>query len=313
MDEQLRRVAPQDATLLLVGETGTGKTRLARLIHEHSPRRAEPFMTIDCGALSDHLIESEFFGHVKGAFTGADRDHPGRLTAVGRGTLLVDEVNALPPALQCKLLRAVDERVFEPVGSEQSRPLLARLVVASNVPLEQEVAAGRFRADLYYRLNVVNFFLPPLRERPAVVEELAHRFLREFAARHQRDRVAGIAPAALRALQAYPWPGNLRELRNVIERAVVLLRGRTIQCADLPDAVRSRQPAAAPCGPPVVPQAAVEALPQTLARSKEEAERLLITEVLRRTGNNRVRAAAELGISRWGLYKKLDKYRISGR
>src|SRR5207245_5767490 len=154
--EQVRRVAPQETTLLLIGETGTGKTRLARLVHELSPRRDEPFLVVDCGALSANLIESEMFGHTRGAFTGADRDRPGKLAAAGRGTLLLDEINALPLALQSKLLRAVDDRLFEPVGSNKIQQLHARLIAISNTSLENDVRAGRFRADLYYRLNVVS-------------------------------------------------------------------------------------------------------------------------------------------------------------
>jgi two-component system response regulator HydG len=302
---QVRRVAPQDTTLLFSGETGTGKTRLARLVHELSPRRAEPFLVVDCGALSASLVESELFGHAKGAFTGADRDRPGKLAAAAGGTLLLDEVNSLPPPLQAKLLRAADERVFEPVGSDRPQPVRARLVAASNAPLEQEVAAGRFRADLYYRLNVVGFYLPPLRERPQAVAPLAARFLREFAARNRPD-VAGLTPEALAALAGYRWPGNVRELRNVLERAVALCPGPLVGLRDLPEAVRwptagralvvGPRPAAAPCAP------------VTLRQSKAEAEVRRISEALRKHGNNRLRAAAELGISRMGLYKKLHKY-----
>jgi transcriptional regulator with PAS, ATPase and Fis domain len=236
--DQVRRVAAQETTLLLTGETGTGKTRLARLIHELSPRRTKPFLVIDCGALAASLIESEMFGHVRGAFTGADRDRPGKFAAAGQGTLLLDEVNSLPCELQSKLLRAVDERVFEPVGSERPQPLLARLIAASNRPLEQEVQGGQFRADLYYRVNVVSFFLPPLRERPDAIAPLARKFLGEFTAGRRPD-VGGIAADALHALAGYGWPGNVRELRNVIERAVVLCRGPEITFADLPEAIRS--------------------------------------------------------------------------
>src|SRR5207302_752499 len=171
--EQVRKIAPQDTTVLLNGETGTGKTRLARLIHKLSYRRNEPFMVVDCGALSGNLIESEIFGHVKGAFTGADRPRTGKFADVGQGTLLLDEIDALSLTLQTKLLRAVDERVFEPVGSNKSQPVRARLVVASNRSLEQEAAAGRFRADLYYRLNVVAFYLPPLRNLPSAIQPMA--------------------------------------------------------------------------------------------------------------------------------------------
>src|SRR5262245_12015043 len=187
MREQVKRVVPQQTTLLLTGETGTGKTRLARLLHELSPRRGEPFLVVDCGAVSPNLIESEMFGHVKGAFTGADRDRPGKFAAAGRGTLLLDEINSLPLPLQSKLLRAVDDRVFEPVGSERGQPLRARLIAATNVPLDDEVAAARFRADLYFRINVVGLYLPPLRDRRASIGPLAQRFLAELAARNRPD------------------------------------------------------------------------------------------------------------------------------
>jgi two-component system, NtrC family, response regulator HydG len=306
---QVRRVAAQDTTLLFSGETGTGKTRLARLVHELSPRRAEPFLVVDCGALSAGLVESELFGHAKGAFTGADRDRPGKLAAAAGGTLLLDEVNSLPLPLQAKLLRAADERVFEPLGCDRPRPVRARLVAASNAPLEQEVAAGRFRADLYYRLNVVGFHLPPLRERPGAVAPLAARFLREFAARNRPD-VAGLAPEALGALAGYRWPGNVRELRNVVERAAALCPGPLVGLRDLPEAVRC--PAAGQ-GLVVGPRGAAPGAPVTLRQSKAEAEVRRIGEALRQHGNNRLRAAAELGISRMGLYKKLHKHGLMER
>jgi two-component system, NtrC family, response regulator HydG len=301
--DQVRRVAPRDTTLLLTGETGTGKTRLARLVHGLSGRRHEPFLTVDCGSLSASLVESELFGHAKGAFTGADRERQGKLAAAGRGTLLLDEVNSLPVGLQGKLLRAVDERTFEPVGCNRAEPVRARLVVAANVPLEAEVAAGRFRADLFYRLNVVGFFLPPLRDRRAAVAPLARKFLAEFAGGGNRPDVLGLSPQALGALEGYDWPGNVRELRNVVERAVTLCAGPMVGPADLPEAIRG--PAAA--APRPAPAAAA-----TLSRSKEEAEVRRIAEALARQGNNRRRAAAELGISRVGLYKKLHKYGLMG-
>jgi DNA-binding NtrC family response regulator len=311
--EQLLRVVPQDTTLLLTGETGTGKTRLARMVHELSPRRDEPFLVVDCGALSVSLIESELFGHVRGAFTGADRDRAGKLTAAGKGTLLLDEINALPLPLQAKLLRAVDERVFEPVGANKMQPLRARLIAASNALLETEVAAGRFRADLYYRLNVVSFYLPPLRERRAAVAGLARKFLEEFATRNRPD-LREISAPALEDLESSPWPGNIRQLRNVIERAAALCQGPDLLLSDLPEPIRCQPAETVPA------EASAEALPEnvdaqgpTLAQTKAQAEVLRITEVLRKTGNNRLRAAAELGISRMGLYKKLHKYRLHER
>jgi two-component system response regulator HydG len=234
--ERIKCVVPQDTTLLLTGETGTGKTRLARRIHELSPRHTEPFLVVDCGAISPHLIESEIFGHVKGAFAGADRDRPGKLAAVGGGTLLLDEINSLPLPLQFKLLRAVDDRVFESVGSERSQPMRARLIAASNAPLDDEVATCRFRA-LLFRLNVVGVHLPPLRNRRASIVPLAHRFLTEMAARNRPD-VVGMTPEVVQALEGYDWPSNIHELRNVIERAVALCLGPRVQLLDLPEAVR---------------------------------------------------------------------------
>jgi two-component system response regulator HydG len=203
------------------------------------------------------LIESEIFGHCKGAFTGADRDREGKLAAVGRGTLLLDEINALPPHLQCKLLRAVDERVYEPVGSNEARPLVARLIAAANVSLDQAVAAGRFRQDLYYRLNVVGFFLLPLRERRSMIISLANKFLGELAAQDDLD-IHSFSPDALRVLVDYDWPGNIRELRNAIQRAALLAPGQEIQKGDLPNLLpsprlvagfRSARPPEPRCGP----------------------------------------------------------------
>jgi two-component system response regulator HydG len=236
--DQIRRVASQDTTLLFTGETGTGKTRLARMVHELSPRRDEPFLVVDCGALSPTLIESEIFGHVRGAFTDANRDRAGKLAAVGAGTLLLDEINSLPLTAQAKLLRAVDDRVFEPVGSNKAHPLRARLIAVSNAPLDREVEAGRFRGDLYYRLNIVGFLLPPLRERRSAIAPLAAKFAAEFAARNRPD-VRGLSRAALRILEEYAWPGNIRELRNVIERAIALCAGPEVLPRDLPAAVRT--------------------------------------------------------------------------
>jgi DNA-binding NtrC family response regulator len=290
--DQVQRVAVQDATILLTGETGTGKTGLARVIHELSPRRSEPFLVVDCAALSAGVIESELFGHVRGAFTGADRDRPGKLAAAGTGTVFLDEVNALPLNLQAKLLRAVGERRFEPVGAVQPLPLRARLVAASNVPLEAEVAAGRFRSDLFYRLNVLGFCLPPLRERRQAVGAMAARFLEEFAIRNGLP-AREFAASALAALESHDWPGNVRELRNVVERAVALCERTEVGLADLP---------------PNLLTAAAKQSAATLTRSREEAEVVRINAALRKHRNNRQRAAAELGISRMGLYKKLHKY-----
>ena len=304
---QVRTVAPQDTTVLLGGETGTGKTCLARLIHRLSSRRSQPFIVVNCGSLAQNLIESELFGHVKGAFTGADRDRVGKFEAVGRGTLVLDEIDALPLALQAKLLRAVEERVFEPVGSNRTLPVEARLIVASNRDLEQEVEAGRFRSDLYYRFNVVAFFLPPLRERQEIIPALARSFVEKFAGAGGRP-ARDLSPEVLRLLGKYRWPGNVRELRNAIERAVALCEGPAIRPDDLPDAIRAVEDTPAACGPDVVLESSAVPATGTLGQAKESAEASRIREALRRHKNNRLRAAAELGISRMTLYKKLHRY-----
>jgi DNA-binding NtrC family response regulator len=294
---QVRRVAPQDTTLLLTGETGTGKTVVARLIHDLSPRRALPFVVVDCATLSSGVVESELFGHVKGAFTGADRDRPGKLTAAGAGTIFLDEVNALPLHMQAKLLRAMGERRVEPVGAVQSLAVRARVIAASNITLENEVADGRFRADLFYRLNVVRFHMPPLRSRPLAIAPLAHRFLLDYAKRN-RLTVRGFRPEVVAVMECYDWPGNIRELRNVVERAAALCEWGEIGLDDLPPPLQGLVPVARPVSKANAP----------LHRSREEAEINQIKGALQKHGNNRLRAAEELGISRMGLYKKLHKY-----
>jgi DNA-binding NtrC family response regulator len=306
--DQLKRVAPQDTTVMLGGETGTGKTRVARLIHDLSERASQPFMVVNCGALSANLIESEMFGHVRGAFTGADRDRVGKFTEVGRGTLLLDEIDAFPLALQHKLLRAVEERIFEPVGSNKSQPMQARLIVASNCDLLAESAAGRFRLDLYYRLNVMSFYMPPLREREDLIRPFVAKLIADFA-NGNGSLAKGITPQAMAALERYAWPGNIRELRNVVERAIVLCANSEIDLVDLPDSVTAFKRIENRVDPS-------RCLPGSSAGARLEnarglAEAVHIEEVLSRNKNNRLRAAAELGISRMTLYKKLQKYGLA--
>lgn len=316
--EAATRVASQDCKVLLSGETGTGKTRLAHLIHEWSPRRRQPFLTLDCGSLSPSLIESELFGHMKGAFTGADRDHLGKFAEAGEGTLCLDDVDCLSLDLQTKLLRVVDENEFVPVGSSRVTPMKARLIVTTNKNLWDEVQAHRFRSDLYYRLNVVEFLLLPLRERPKMIRPLAEYFLATLARKTQQHGLR-FSPDALHKLESYSWPGNIRELRNAMERGAVLCKGNTIDVDCLPPTLWAQPPAAPPV-PPVpgvspapegdMPGAAHE--PDTLAKTREMAEAQRIVAALAKHRNNRLRAAAELGISRMTLYKKLHQYGLTG-
>jgi DNA-binding NtrC family response regulator len=315
--EQVRRVAPTDSTVLLEGETGTGKTRLARAIHNLSPRRHLPLLVVNCAALSATLIESEMFGHVRGAFTGADRNRTGKFAEAAGGTLVLDEIDSLPIELQAKLLRVVEERVFEPVGSNASQPMRARLIATANRPLGREAEAGRFRSDLFFRLSVVTFELAPLRDRREVLPVLVGQFVRELGTRAGRS-VTGVTPTALAALTAYAWPGNVRELRNVIERAVVLLSGGEIGAADLPDAVRAAADGTteglALADTAEVPALSASQAPpadglrQTLAETASGAEAVRIIAALQNNNNNRGQAASELGISRETLYKKLHRY-----
>jgi transcriptional regulator with PAS, ATPase and Fis domain len=289
--ERVRRVAALDMTVLLAGETGTGKTCLARLIHELSLRRRQPFLVIRCGAAVGTLMESELFGHTKGAFIGADRGRHGKFADVGSGTLLLDDIDALSVSLQAKLLHALEERSFEPMGSNRTLPIKARLLAASKRVLDQEVEAGRFRADLYYRLNAASFYLPPLRECPRALQHFAASFVAEFAARIGRP-VQGIHTEALQAIERYSWPGNIRELRHAIGQAVALCSGRQIRLDDLPEPVRS----------------ATSMGPGLSGSVGEEAEHVQIRAALEAHGNNRTRAAWALGMKRHTFYKKLDRY-----
>lgn len=250
-------------------------------------------------------MESEIFGHKRGAFTGAICDRIGKFGAVGRGTLLLDEVNSLAPNLQSKLLRAVDDRVFEPVGSNQSCGMEARIIAAANIPLEQAVRAGQFRQDLFYRLNVVGFFLSPLRERRGLIRPLANKLLAEFARQNQLE-ITGFSEDAMEVLIDHSWPGNIRELRNTIERAVLLASGPTIQSSDLASLGQTLKPAIQECSEE-------SDVSPPLAHSREEAEILWITAALSKHKNNRLRAAQELGISRMSLYNKMHRYGLFSR
>ncbi len=304
--------ARHDVTILLIGETGAGKTYLSRLIHEVSPRRQEPFITVACGALPADLIESELFGHVKGAFTSAHADKEGKFIAARRGSVLLDEIDVLGPEQQVKLLRVIETGEFEPVGSNQTYHCQARLVVASNLELQPLVEQGRFRPDLYYRLNMLKFTIPPLRHRKVDIIPLAQRFILQFAQKHQVE-VRETDPMLLNALVNYPWPGNVRELEHVIQRAVIYCRDGMLRAHHLPQHVLSG--AAGPANDPtvVLPEQSSQLKPlqRSLGGQIALTEREIIEQTLFKNSFSRTKTAKELGISRVTLYNKMKRYGLS--
>jgi DNA-binding NtrC family response regulator len=302
----IEAVADSRTTVLMTGESGTGKSLLARAIHHRSPRRTKPFVEVSCGALPETLLESELFGHVKGAFTGAIADKMGRFMAADGGTIFLDEINSASPAFQVKLLRVLQERAFEPVGSTETRTVDVRVVLATNVDLTQLVAEQKFRQDLYYRINVVNIKLPYLRERLSDIPLLANHFLRHFT--HETGReILGFTDAAQAALLRYPWPGNVRELENAVERAVVLCRRPHVDVEDLPETLHATPVRSAPA----FGAADMDNTPPLpLEQALEGPERRIIECALHRNNWNRQATAAELDINRTTLYKKMRKYRL---
>ncbi len=303
--ETIQQAAPTQATILILGESGTGKELVAQAIHRLSSRAKGPFIPVHCAALTPSLLESELFGHEKGAFTGAADRRRGRFELADTGTLFLDEIAEIQTSVQVKLLRVLEERQFERVGGHQTLDVDIRLIAATNADLAAMVKAGTFRNDLYFRLDVVSITLPPLRKRPDDIPLLCARFLKEFSVRNNKP-VEDVTPDALDILSAYSWPGNVRELRNVIERMVVLSRTPRLTVRDLPPALRD----AVQAGTPRIAtgwkaESGRIAAPESMA----DAERVMIEAALKRNNENRTLAAGQLGISRRTLQRKLKEYR----
>lgn len=293
--ERIQSVAGTSSTVLITGESGTGKELVARAIHRQSPRRQKPFVAISSAAIPESLVERELFGHVKGAFTGATETVPGKFEAADGGTLFIDEVPELSPATQAKLLRVLEDRTFSPIGSTEAKTVDVRLIFATNKDLERLVKEGRFREDLFYRINVVSIRLPPLRERREDIPLLVEHFVKEMAKRDGREEVR-VAPSALRCLRQYHWPGNVRQLRNCIEGVMVLLRKDEMTADDLPEEIRE-----------VKKQAPVSS-GFRVGMSLQELEREAIEKTLRKVGGNREKAAEILGLSVRTIQRKIREY-----
>jgi DNA-binding NtrC family response regulator len=303
--EIVQQVAPTRATVLLLGESGTGKELIAKVIHQLSPRASQPMVTVHCAALSPTLLESELFGHEKGAFTGAHERRIGRFEQAQGGTLFLDEIGEIDPTIQIKLLRFLGERTYERVGSNKTLSADVRLITATNKDLDSMVKDGKFRDDLYFRLRVVEIRMPPLRDRLEDLPLLAQSFLKE-SARENGKSVTDFTADALTALAAYRWPGNVRELRAAIERAVVLTRGERIGARDLPPGVRAGGGAPAPSSDGARTHSSAG------TQTVQDVEKQLIIRALKETRGNRTLAAKRIGMSRRSLHRKLHTYHLEG-
>ena len=293
------KVAATDSSVLILGESGTGKELIARAVHEKSPRINKPFVPINCGAIPENLLESELFGHVKGAFTGANQNRAGRFELADGGTIFLDEIGEMPMLLQVKLLRVLQERSFEPVGGSRSVAVDVRVVAATNKDLEEEVEAGRFREDLYYRLNVVELSLPSLRRRQADIPLLCDYFNEKLETTKGRS-VASFSPEAMAKLKSYAWPGNVRELENIVERLSVFCMGEIVEVDDLPDKLlRSRSKVPSNYD---LPDEGVD-----LRQMVNDLEETMLRQALEKTGWNKNKAAVLLNMNRTTLVEKLKK------
>jgi DNA-binding NtrC family response regulator len=299
--EMLSRIADSDSSVLITGESGTGKEVAAKALHRHGRRADGPFVAINCAAMPETLLETELFGHARGAFTDARAARTGLFVQANRGTLLLDEIGDLPLSLQPKLLRALEERVVRPVGSDGEVPFDVRLLASTNRDLETAIEEGRFREDLYFRINVIHVTLPPLRARGSDALLLAQHFLAHDAARAGK-RIGAFSPAAAERLLTYAWPGNVRELRNCVERAVALAQYDQIQVDDLPEKIQAYRPSHVL----VTSDDPSELVPL------EEVERRYILRVVEAVGGNKTLAAERLGIGRKTLYRKLEQYGAGG-
>ena len=304
--ELVRKAARSEANILVVGESGTGKELMARAIHANSPRAGEALVPVDCASLPENLLESELFGHEKGAFTGAVKTKPGLIEVAHRGTLFLDEIAELPVSLQVKLLRALQEREIRRVGGTRQIEVDVRLVSATNRNLRESVVNGQFREELYYRVNVIAIPLPPLRERKGDVTLLAHTFLKKYGQGRERS-LRSFEPEVIQLLEAYPWPGNVRELQNVIERACALADGETIAARDLPEHIRSPH---AVSGPAVAAPATALPLKEAKARWLTDLESAYLAEILKRHGGNVSHAARAAGIDRKTFHRLINKYKL---
>ncbi len=297
--ELVHTIADTMATVLITGESGTGKSMLAHYIHLHSHRRDKPFVKISCGSLSETLLESELFGHVRGSFTGAIRDKKGKFEEASGGTIFLDDINSASPNLQIKLLRVLQEKVIERVGGNVPIHTDVRIITATNASLQEEVAKQSFREDLYYRVNVVSFTIPPLRDRLSDIEPLATFFIKQFNQIHHRE-IKGISKSALQFCLQYPWPGNVRELENVMERAVILSQGEFIVPESLPANIRENQAATF----------REDLKHLTLEEAMDRAEKQIILETLHAFSWNRKLSARTLGISRTTLFNKMRRFQL---
>ena len=306
---QIQKVAASNLTVLIQGETGTGKELVARALHDESSRRDKPFVAVDCGALAENLLESELFGHEKGAFTGADRRKEGQVTLAEGGTLFLDEVGNLPLGLQTKLLRVLQEKQVKPVGADKSRSIDVRFIAATNASLEEEAKAGKFRMDLYYRLAEFTIKVPPLRERREDLPGLSSHF-KDQAGLEFRKPVGGVSGEAAILLMAHAWPGNIRELRNVIRQAVLLTPDSEINAGQIKSLLKGTSASVESPSPVEVPVLPGQSLKQVAETAVEEAEKQAISHVLKTTGGNKSQAAKILKTDYKTLHLKIKKYKL---